>query len=88
MLNENENIVAPKSREEHIRNFVKFLQESEDQITLFRDSIRDAKASYVENSWLEKEEIALAVKAYKALKANQNLEDICEYADLLKEVVR
>jgi hypothetical protein len=87
MLGNDENIVAPKSREEHIKNLVKGIQAAEGEIALHREHIKDLKKSYVENGWLQKEEVQLAIKAYKQLTGRLDLDDVVEYAEILKDVV-
>ena len=87
MLENDENIVPPRSREEHIKALVKDVQTAEDEIATFRDHIRDVKKTYVDNGWLEKEEVQLAIKAYKQLKGNLELDDVVEYAKIIKDVV-
>lgn len=87
MLEVDENVVPPKSREEHIKNLVESIQSAENEIATYRDHIKDVKKSYVDNGWLEKEEVKLAVKAYKQLKGDTDLEDVAEYAEILKDVV-
>ena len=82
-----ENVVAPLSREEHIKNLIRFIQSAEDEIAVFRDSIKDCKGAYVERGDLQKEEVQLAIKAYKSLKSRLDFDDVSEYADLLRDVV-
>ena len=87
MLGTDENIVPPKSFEEHVKDLIKSIKTAEDDIALQRDHIRDLKKSYQENGWLTKEQIQLAVKAYKQLKGRLDLDDVVEYAEILKDIV-
>ena len=87
MLGNDENIVATKSRDEHVVNLIKSIQVADSEISTLREHIADVKKSYVENNWLQKEEVQLAVKAYKQLKGKLALDDVVEYAEVLKDVV-
>jgi hypothetical protein len=87
MLGNDENIVATKSRDEHVVNLIKSIQAADSEISTLREHIADVKKSYVENNWLQKEEVQLAVKAYKQLKGKLALDDVVEYAEVLKDVV-
>ena len=81
MSDENNNL----SKEQHMINFVKSFVAIEEAMEPFKDQRRDLRESYNENSWLSKEEMRLAVKAYRLLKQDT---DIQELADCFKQLKR
>ena len=81
MSNENKDL----SKEQHMINFVKSFVAIEEAMEPFKDQRRDLRESYNTNSWLSKEEMRLAVKAYRLLKQDT---DIQELADCFKQLKR
>ena len=73
------------TKEEHMINFVKSFVAIEDAMEPFKDQRRDLRESYNTNNWLSKEEMRLAVKAYRLLKQDT---DIQELADCFKQLKR
>ena len=56
--------------------YIKSLKALEDAMEPFKDQRRDLKKSYQENGWLTRDEISLAVKAYRLMKSGDDLDDL------------
>ncbi len=84
-------VVAPptdeggKTKEERITDYIKSLVALEDAMEPYKEQKRDMKANYVENGWLEKEEISIAVKALRLMKSEVDLEQLQDFIDLYKK---
>ena len=50
-----------------------------------KDQRRDLKKSYQENGWLTRDEISLAVKAYRLMKSGDDLDDLYDMYSLLRK---
>ena len=74
--------------EEHLSNFVKEFAAIEDAMEPFKEQRRDLRESYDENGWLSKEEMRLAVKAYRLVKSDTDMEQLTDYFNKLKRTVR
>ncbi len=74
--------------EEHLSNFVKEFSAIEDAMEPFKEQRRDLRESYSDNGWLSKEEMRLAVKAYRLVKSDTDMEQLTEYFNKLKKTVR
>jgi len=72
------------SKEEHVKNYIKSFAAIEEAIEPFKDQKRDLRSSYDENSWLTKEEQRMAVKAYRLMKSDTDIEQLTEYFNKLK----
>jgi len=72
------------SKEEHVKNYIKSLAAIEEAIEPFKDQKRDLRSSYDENRWLSKEEQRMAVKAYRLMKSDTDMEQLTEYFNKLK----
>jgi hypothetical protein len=69
------------SREEHLSNYIKTFVAIEDAIEPFKEQRKDLRESYSENGWLSKEEMRLAVKAYRLYKSETDMNLLSEYVD-------
>jgi molecular chaperone GrpE (heat shock protein) len=58
----------PKSKEERIKELIKSLDALDQAIQPFKEQKSDLKKSYVENTWLSKEEMKYIIKAYSLAK--------------------
>ena len=72
------------SKEEHVKNFIKSFAAVEEAMEPFKDQKRDLRTSYDENKWLSKEEMRIAVKAYRLMKTGTDFEQLTEYFKKLK----
>jgi len=85
MVDVNNNGVDEK--EEKILNYVKSLTAVEEAMEPFKEQKRALKANYIENGWLSREEISMAVKALRLVNDNTDLEQLMDfYATVTKTV--
>ena len=73
-------------KEEHIVNYVASLSAIEDAMEPFKEQKRALKSNYVENGWLDKEEISMAVKAFRMIKNNIDPEQLMDFYATVKKV--
>ena len=73
-------------KQEYVVNYIRALKAVEDEMEPFKDHKRDLKANYIENQWLTKEEISMAVKAYRLMKTEVYFDELMEYYDKLKGI--
>ena len=74
-------------KEERILNYVKSLTAVEEAMEPFKEQKRALKANYIENGWLSREEISMAVKALRLVNDNTDLEQLMDfYATVTKTV--
>jgi len=76
------------SKEDRIINYIKSVASIDECIQPFKDQKRDLKTNYVENGWLDKQEIKLALKAYRMLKDETDWEQLTDLYDVVKRGVR
>jgi hypothetical protein len=74
--------------EEHLSNYVREFAAIEEAMEPYKEQRRDLRGSYDENSWLSKEEMRLAVKAYRLVKSDTDMDQLTEYFNRLKRTVR
>jgi len=62
------------SKEQRRVNFIKAFHENEMAIKPYKDFRSDLKRNYVDNGWLSREELSTAVKVYRFLKADVDMD--------------
>jgi hypothetical protein len=64
------------SKEDYIVNYIKSIAMLEEAMLPYKDQRKDLRKSYVENGWLEKEDIKLAVRAYRLMKQDVDFDEL------------
>lgn len=64
------------TKEDYIVNYIKSLATLEEAMLPFREQRKDLRKSYVDNGWLEKEDIKLAVRAYRLMKQDVDFDEL------------
>ena len=75
------------SKEEHIKNYLKDLVETEEAMEPFKEHKRDMRKSYIEEGYLTKDEIWAAVKAYRMVKGDKDIDALVEAYDQVKKML-
>ena len=71
-------------RRQRVLEYIRSLRTIEDAIEPYAEQKRELKAEFKEQGWLTGDEISLAVKAYRMLKADQDVEDLVEMCNFLQ----
>ena len=74
-----------KSTEEHMAEYIESMKALEDAMEPYKEQKRELKANYVENGWLTKQDISLAVKAYRLAKDDTDMSALIDMVEALKE---
>lgn len=75
-------------KEEHILNYIRSIAAIDKQLEPFKEQKRDLKTNYVENGWLSKEEVKLAMKAYRMIKSETDWNQLSDLYEVVKRGVR
>ena len=76
-----------KTSQEYAIDFSKAFADTEAEILPFKEHLKDLKRNYIENGWLTKEEVRLAVRAYRMLKQDEDIAQLATFYDKLSEPV-
>lgn len=71
-----------QKKEERIVDYIKSIKELEDAMEPYKEQKRDLKKNYVENGWLSKEEISTAIKAFRLMKGDVDLDQMRDFFNL------
>ena len=73
-----------KSTEEHMPDYIESHRVLEEEMEPYKEQKRDLKTNYVENGWLTKSDISLAVKAYRLAKDDTDMSALIDMVEALK----
>ena len=75
------------SKEEHIKNYLKDLAETEAAMEPFKEHKLYMRKSYIEEGYLTKDEIWAAVKAYRMIKNEKDMDALIDAYDQVKKMI-
>lgn len=78
-------LASEKTKEEHMADYLESLKAIEEAMEPYKDQKRDLKAEYVEEGWLSKQDISLAVKAYRLAKSDTDMEELIDMVSSLRQ---
>lgn len=76
--------VIDKEKEDHMVDYIQSMKAIEDAMEPYKEQKRELKAEYIENGWLNKEDISLTVKAYRLLKDEVDISALIDVYESLK----
>ena len=63
--------------------YIKSIKALEDAMEPYKDQRRELRKEYQDNGWLSREEIRVAVKAYRLMRSGDDLDDLYDMYSLL-----
>ena len=75
------------TKEEVIENFIKAFAAIEDSIEPFKEQKKDLRENYVEQGWMSRQEMRTAIKAYRLLKGDVDVQMLNEFYNKLATAV-
>ena len=75
-------------KEKHITKYIESLAAIEDAMEPFKEQKRALKNNYMENGWLSREDISLAVKAFRMIQKNTDPEQLMDYYNTVNKKLR
>ena len=72
------------TKEQHMINYIKTLAAIESAMEPFKDQRRELREEYNENGWLSKEDMRIAVRAYRLMKSDVDMEQLTDYYNRIK----
>ena len=77
-----------KTTEDHMVDYIESLQALEEAMEPFKEQKRELRKEYEENKWLSKEEMRMAIKAYRLLKNDTDLSALIDMCNSLQGKVK
>ena len=82
-----EETTSVTTKESRITDYVKSLAAIEEAMEPYKEQKRALKTNYVENGWLEKDEISVAVKAYRLMKSDVDIEQLLDFYERVTKTI-
>jgi hypothetical protein len=79
--------MSEPTKEDYVVEFIKAFKAVEDEMEPFKEHRRDLKKNYQDNGWLTKQDISMAVKAYRMLKQGDDINQLTDYFDKINKTV-
>jgi hypothetical protein len=76
-----------KTSQEYALDFIKAFAEAEAEMLPYKEHIKDLKKSYVNNGWMSGDELKMAVKAYRMLKSDEDIEQLTTFYEKISKSV-
>ena len=73
-----------EAKRQKVLEYIRSLRAIEDAIEPYAEQKRELKAEFKEQGWLTGDEISLAVKAYRMLKKDQDIDELVEMFNFLR----
>ena len=80
------NSTDDKTKQDYTGNFIRALAEVEAEMLPYQEQRKDLKKSYVQNGWLTKEELSSAIRAYRMLKNDEDIETLLDMYEKVSKV--
>ena len=77
-----------EEKKRYVKQYIRSLREIEDAMEPFKEQRKDLRESYNENGWLTKEEMRLAVKAYRLYESETDMEILTDYVNKCQRAMR
>ena len=76
--------MSEQTKEDYVVDFIKAFQAIEDEMEPYKEHKRDLRKNYVQNGWLTSNELRQAVRAYRMLKKDDDIDQFADYFNKIK----
>ena len=76
--------MSEQNSEEYVVEYIKALRAIEDEMEPYKEHKRDLRKNYVQNGWLTGDELRQAVRAYRMLKKDDDINQFTDYFEKIK----
>jgi|APGre2960657404_1045060.scaffolds.fasta_scaffold10337_6 hypothetical protein len=73
------------SKEDYIVNYIKSIATLEEAMLPFKEQRKDLRKSYVDNGWLDKDDVKLALRAYRLMKQDVDFDELRQAYRTIKQ---
>jgi len=84
-VKETEEMNEEQKKEHYVVNYLKSLFALEEAIEPYKEQKKDLRKEYMDNSWLTREEIWSAVKAYRLFKKAADMDDLNDMFEIIEK---
>ena len=71
----------------HMIDFIKSVKAIEDAMAPYKEQLKDIKAEYKENEWLDAKQQRMAIKIHRMIKDDVDMDEFIDLFNSIKQVV-
>ena len=75
------------TKDDYVVEFIKALKAVEDEMEPYKEHKRDLRKNYVQNGWLTGDELRQAVRAYRMLAKDDDIDEFTDYFEKIRKGV-
>jgi len=79
--------MSDQNKEDYVVDFIKAFKAIEDEMEPYKEHKRDLRKNYVQNGWLTGNELRQAVRAYRMLAKDDDIDQFTSYFEEIKKMV-
>jgi|TARA_R110000796_G_scaffold20685_8_gene61390 hypothetical protein len=79
--------MSDQNKEDYVVDFIKAFKAIEDEMEPYKEHKRDLRKNYVQNGWLTGNELRQAVRAYRMLAKDDDIDQFTNYFEEIKKMV-
>ena len=79
--------MSDQNKEDYVVDFIKAFKAIEDEMEPYKEHKRDLRKNYVQNGWLTGNELRQAVRAYRMLAKDDDIDQFTNYLEKKKKMV-
>ena len=79
--------MSDMTKEQYVVDFIKAFKAVEDEMEPYKEHKRDLRKNYVQNGWLTGNELRQAVRAYRMLEKDDDIDQFTDYFEKIKNGV-
>ena len=80
-----DSLKGDKDKETHMKEYITSVKALEDAMEPYKEQKRELKSEYVDEGWLTKQDISLAVKAYRLAKSETDMSELIDMVQSLRD---
>ena len=70
--------MTEKNKAQHIAEYIQSIAAIEEGMQPYRDQRKDLRQNYIENKWLDRDEVKVAMKAFRLFEQQVDFENLSE----------
>ena len=79
--------MSDQTKEDYVVDFIKAFKAIEDEMEPFKEHKRDRRKNYVQKGWLTGDELRQAVRAYRMLAKDDDINQFTDYFEKIRKSV-
>ena len=80
-------ISITEEKKKHVLRLIKSYKAIDSAILPYQEQRKELRKEFIENDWLNNDEVSLVKKAYNAVKSKVDLDDLSSFMEIVKQEV-